>query len=122
MYDDRTIWRRLDGELPAAEAAAMDAAAARDPALGRRMEELREVSAAARRGVPKPPPDFAERLVARALAGPAAPVFPLDEAQRFLRRVVVAAAVLAAIGFAYLVADVLPKIVDTTVSADPLGK
>ncbi len=122
MYDSRTIWKRLDGELPAAEAQALDAAAARDPALGRRMAELREVAAAMRGGVPKPPPDFAARVVARALAGPEAPVLALDDARRFLRRVVVAAAVLAALGLAYLVADVLPKIVETRLLADPLGK
>jgi len=122
MYDDRTLWRRLDGELPAAEAEALDTAAARDPALGRRIEELRGIAAAARGGVPKPPPDFAARVVARAVAGPVAPVLALDEARRFLRKVVVAAAVLAALGLFYLVADVLPKIVETPVLADPLGK
>lgn len=123
MYDDRTIWKRLDGELPAAEAAALDDAAAHDPALGRRMAEFRDVAASARGGVPKPPPDFAARTVARALAGPSTPVLALDEARRFLRQVVVAAAVLAALGLAYLVAEVLPRIVETPLWADnPLGK
>ncbi len=122
MVDDRTIWRRLDGEMPDAEARALDAAAASDPALGRRIAELRGISAAARGGVPKPPLDFAARVVARALTGPVAPVFALDEARRFLRRVVVAAAIFAALGLAYLVADVLPRLVETPAYADPLGK
>jgi len=120
MYDDRTIWRHLDGELPEAEARALDAAAARDPALGRRMAELSEVAAAVRGGVPKPPPDFAARVVARALLGPVAPVLQLDEARRFLRRVVIAAAVLAAFGLAYLAVEVLPKVLETPVWAESL--
>jgi anti-sigma factor RsiW len=123
MYDDRTIWRHLDGELPEAEARAFEAAAAKDPALARRIAELREVSAAVRGGVPKPPPDFAAKVVARAMAGPIAPVLPLDEARRFLRRVVVAAAILAAAGVAYLAAEILPKVLETPLWADnPLGK
>ncbi len=119
MYDDRTIWRRLDGELPAAEAEALDEAAARDPALKIRMAELRERAAAVRGGVPKPPPDFAARVVDRALAGPEAPVLALDDARRFLQRVVVAAAILGAIGLYYLATEVLPVIV-TPLQADPL--
>jgi anti-sigma factor RsiW len=122
MYDFRTLWRRLDGELPEAEAEALDAAAARDPALGRRIEELRGIAAAVRGGVPKPPPDFAARVTARAVAGPLAPVLVLDEARRFLRRVVVAAAVLAAVGLYYLVAEVLPKVVEAPLLAGPLGE
>jgi anti-sigma factor RsiW len=120
MYDDRTIWRHLDGEMPEAEARAFGDALARDPALARRIAELREVSAAVRGGVPKPPPDFAARVVARAVAGPLAPVLPLDEARRFLRRVVVAAAILAAAGLAYLAVEVIPKVVGTPLLADPL--
>jgi len=120
MYDDRTIWRHLDGELPEAEARALEDAATRDPALGRRMAELREVAAAVRGGVPKPPPDFAARVVARALAGPVAPVLPLEEARRFLRRVVVAAAIMAAVGLAYLAIEVLPKVLKAPLSAESL--
>lgn len=120
MYDDRTIWRHLDGELRDAEARAFEDAVGKDPALARRIAELREVSAAVRGGVPKPPPDFAARVVARAMAGPTAPVFPLDEARRFLRQVVVAAAILAAAGLAYLAVEVLPKVLGAPVMADPL--
>ena len=122
MYDDRTIWRRLDGEMPEAEARELDAAAARDPGIRRRIAELREVSAAVRAGVPKPPPDFAARVVARAMAGAAAPVLPLDEARRFLRRVVVAAAILAAVSLAYLAWEVVPKLVTPLSAYNPLGK
>jgi anti-sigma factor RsiW len=124
MYDDRTIWRHLDGELPDAEARSLEDALARDPALGRRVEELREVSRAARGGVPKPPPDFAARVVARAMAGPVAPVLPLDDARRFLRRVVIAASIFAAIGLVYLAWDVLPKLLEAPLWADNplLGK
>jgi anti-sigma factor RsiW len=125
MYDDRTIWRHLDGELPEAEARAFEDALSKDPALARRISELKEVSAAVRGGVPKPPPDFAAKVVARAIAGPVAPVLPLDEARRFLRRVVAAAAFLAAVGLAYLAYEVLPKLVETPLWAGPdniLGK
>lgn len=120
MYDDRTIWKRLDGELPEAEAHALDEAAARDPALERRIAELREMSAAMRGGVPKPPPDFAARVVAKALAGPETPVFPLEEARRFLHRVVIAAAILAAVGLAYLAIEIIPKVLDKPILAEPL--
>jgi len=122
MYDDRTIWRHLDGEMPEAEARAFEEARGKDTALARRMAELSEVSAAVRGGVPKPPPDFAARVVARAMAGPVAPVFPLDEARRFLRRVIVAAAILAAVGATYLAIKVVPSLVNTSLWADPLGK
>jgi len=124
MYDDRTIWRHLDGEMPEAEARAFEEARAKDPALARRIAELSDVSAAVRGGVPKPPPDFAARVVGRAIAGPVAPVFPLDEARRFLRRLVIAAAILAAAGLTYLVIEVVPRLVETRLWAswDPLGK
>jgi anti-sigma factor RsiW len=122
MIDDRTLWRHLDGELPAAEAERIESAAARDPGLRRRLAELRGISAAARAGVPGPPPGFAERVVARALASPPAPLLDLEEARRFLRRVVVAAAVLAALGLAYLAVHVVPQLVERPVYADPLGK
>lgn len=120
-YDDRTLWKHLDGELSAAEAAAIEAAVARDPALGDRLARLREIGAAVRAGVPKPSPDFAAATVARALAAPA-PILELEEARRFLRRMLVAAAVLAALGLAYLATDVLPRLLDTPLLADPLGK
>lgn len=123
MYDDRTLWKRIDGELPEAETRALDSAAARDEALGRRIEELRDLAAAVRGGVPRPPPDFAARTVALALKGPVAPVLDLHEARRFLRRIAIAAAVLAAVGLAYLAWDVLPKVLDAPLYAqDPLGK
>lgn len=123
MYDDRTLWRRLDGEMPEAEARQLDDAAAKDIGLARRIAELKEISTAARGGVPRPPPDFAARVAARALRGPVAPVLELDEARRFLRRVVVAAAILAALGLTYLAAEVLPKVIEAPqLLADPLGK
>ncbi|HEX5137597.1 MAG TPA: hypothetical protein VFY93_11525 [Planctomycetota bacterium] len=123
MYDDRTIWRHLDGEMPEAEAKAFAEARVKDTALARRITELSEVSAAVRGGVPKPPPDFAARVVARAMKGPVAPVLPLDEARRFLRRVVVAAAILAAVGVALFAIKILPSLVETPLWAwDPLGK
>ncbi|MCK6460915.1 MAG: hypothetical protein L6Q95_13615 [Planctomycetes bacterium] len=120
MYDDRTIWRHLDGELPEGEARAFEDALTKDPALARRIAELREVSAAVRGGVPKPPPDFAARVVARAMELPIAPVLPLDEARRFLRRVVVAAAVLAALGLAYLAIEIVPVVIEKPLLAEPL--
>lgn len=115
MYDDTILWKLLDGELPDAEAAAIESAASDDPLLRARVDELRTVKAAVLSGAPRPPADFADK-VAAAVARPRAPVLDLDEAHRFLRRALVAAAVLAAVGLSYL----LYRVVDATIEPPDL--
>jgi len=120
-YDDRTLWKHLDGELSEAESATIEAAALDDPELAGRLARLRAVGSLVRAGAPKPPADFAERTVTRALAAPA--LLPeLEEARRVLRRVLVAAAILAAVGLAYLATEIVPRLVDTPLLAGPLGE
>lgn len=51
-YDDETLMRRVDGELSPEAGAAIDAAAAGDPALARRLETLRGVRILARKALP----------------------------------------------------------------------
>ncbi len=115
MHDDATLWKLLDGELTAAEAEALEAAASADPGLRRRLEELRARKEAVLAGAPRPPPGFAARVAARAAGLAQAPVLDLEDARRLLRRALVAAAVLAAVGLAVFAVEVLP-----TVFAEPI--
>ncbi len=101
MYDDKILWKHLDGELPAAESEAIAAAAGRDEALRARLHGLRTIRAGVLEGAPTPNSGFADRVIAR-IAKPQTPLFDLDEARRFLRKMVIAAAVLAALGMSYL--------------------
>lgn len=66
-YDDETLMRRVDGELPPRDAAAIDAAAAADPALAGRLEALRRVRTLAREAVPIAP-DPRDQALARLIA------------------------------------------------------
>ena len=54
-FDDELLMRRVDGELTPEAAAAIDAAAAGDPALARRLERLRAVRTLAREAFPAAP-------------------------------------------------------------------
>ena len=51
-YDDETLMRRIDGEMPVAERDRIDAAAASDADLAARLAALRTTSAAARAAFP----------------------------------------------------------------------
>ena len=51
-WDDETLMRRVDGELPPEAGAVIDAAAASDPALAQRLEALRRVRTLARDSAP----------------------------------------------------------------------
>lgn len=66
-YNDETLMRRVDGELTPEAGAAIDAAAAADPALGARLQALRNLRTLAREAVPLAPdprdPDLA-RIIA----------------------------------------------------------
>lgn len=110
MHDDTILWKLLDGELPPSEAAAIEADGARDSALRRRLDDLRTIKESILAGAPRPPAGFAARVAARAAARPPTPVIDLEEARRFLRRALVAAAVLAALGITYVALRVVPAI------------
>lgn len=72
-YDDEILMRRVDGELTPEAGAAIDAAAAADPALAARLAALRSLRALAREAVPLAP-DPRDRDLARLIA--AAPARP----------------------------------------------
>jgi anti-sigma factor RsiW len=108
MHDDDRLWRFLDGELPAADAEALRRAETDDPALRARLDGMRAIKAAVLHGVPAPSPGFADRL-ARIAQLSLQPAFDVDGARRFLRRVAIAAAILAAVSLAAAAARVLPE-------------
>jgi len=118
MHDEATLWKLLDRELPPAEAAAIEQEAKDDPALRARIEELRAIKAGTLDGAPQPPPGFADRIAERSRDLQPAPVLDLEDARRFLRRALVAAAVLAAVGLTYLAIEVVPDLVREPVYAD----
>lgn len=66
-YDDETLMRRVDGELSLEAGAAIDAAAASDPALAARLEALRALRTLAREAVPIGP-DPRDQALARLIA------------------------------------------------------
>jgi len=118
--NDATLWKLVDGELPPDEAEAIRAAAAEDPALRRRIEVLEAAKAGILGDAPRPPPDFAARLAVRAATLAPAPVLDLEDARRFLRRALVAAALLAALGLTALAVEVVPDLFRAPpVSAEP---
>lgn len=55
LYDDEILMRRVDGELTPEAGAAIDAAAAADPALARRLDQLRGLRTLAREAFPAAP-------------------------------------------------------------------
>jgi len=72
-FDDEVLMRRIDGELTPEAGAAIDAAAAGDPALMRRLEQLRRLRTAAGAAFPvAPDPRDADlaRMIAAAGSGP----------------------------------------------------
>lgn len=81
-HDDETLMRRIDGELTPEAAAAIDAAAAADPALAARIAALRSLRTLAREAVPLAP-DPRDRDLARLIA--AAPR-PSPLASRLIER------------------------------------
>ena len=130
---DSEVWRYVDGELPPADADAIEVQAARDPVLQKRIDEARLMRAAVLEGAPRPPAGFAAKVAARAqlrAAQPTQQVLAVRqvlatqqvlEMRRFLRRVLVAAAILAAVGIAYMAIEVVPDLVDgLTAGSDPL--
>jgi hypothetical protein len=110
MFPDEMLWKHVEGDLAPAEAARVEEAAASDAALRLRLDEIRVVREEILGGAPRPPDGFAARVAARAVWRRGAPAFDMDEARRFLRRALVAASLLAALGVAYLAVEVLPAV------------
>jgi anti-sigma factor RsiW len=119
--NDALLWRFLDGELPEAEAARIEDAVAAEPALAARLDGLRAIGEGVLVGAPRPPSGFAAKVAASAQLRGARPPAELIEMRRFARRVLVAAAILAAVGLAYLALDFVPDVFDRLVAGtDPL--
>jgi len=115
------VWCYLDGELSPADAQSVEAAAAQDPALQARIDEARLIGAAVLEGAPRPAAGFAGKVTARAQLRGVQPGAQVLEMRRFLKRALVAAAVLAAVGIAYMAIEVVPDFVDAlTAGSDPL--
>ena len=115
------LWRFIDGELPEAEASRIESAAAADEALAGRIDTLREIGSSVLDGALRPPSGFASKVVASAQLRGARPPAELLEMRRFARRVLAAAAILAAVGLAYLAIDFVPDVFDRLVAgSDPL--
>ena len=72
-YDDEILMRRVDGELTPEAVAAIDAAAAADPALAARLQALRSLRALARQAVPLAPDPRDADLARMIAAAPARP-------------------------------------------------
>jgi len=122
-YTDSQLWRYLDGVLPAADAESIEHAANRDATLAARLDELRLIGEAVRDGAPTAPPGFANRVAATAqLRGASPRSAEILDLRRFVRRALIAAALLAALGLGYIVVEVVPDIVANRLSArtDPL--
>ncbi len=123
MHSEQELWRYLDGEMSAAEAEAIEAAVQGDEALRGRIDELRAIKAEVLAGAPEPAPDFAARVAAMAATAVQSltPVVDLDEVRRYLRRVLVAAAILGAVGMTYLFLGWLPELLEPSgIEANPL--
>ncbi len=122
-YTDSQLWRYLDGVLPAADAESIEHAANQDATLAARLDELRLIGEAVRDGAPAAPPGFANRVAATAqLRGASPRSAEILDLRRFVRRALIAAALLAALGLGYIVVEVVPDIVANRLSAktDPL--
>ncbi|HWQ85759.1 hypothetical protein [Brevundimonas sp.] len=73
LYDDEILMRRVDGELTPEAGAAIDAAAAGDPALARRLERLRGLRTLAREAFPAAPDPRDAELTRLIVAGASRP-------------------------------------------------
>jgi len=101
MYDDTTLWKLVDGELPADDARALERAAADDPALARRLDELRALKRGVLGGAPEPSPGFAEHTVTRVRAE-GGRLVRLETRLRRMTRLAVAASVAAVVSVGLL--------------------
>ena len=114
MFSDTQLWNYVDGQA----SDDIERAAREDGSLRARIDQMRAIKSEIVGGAPAPSPGVADRVVA--LAG-TTPVFDINEARRILKRALVAAAVLAAIGLAYLAVEVGPELLaPSRLQANPL--
>ena len=116
MHSEEKLWQFVEGELPSVQAAEIEEQAAGDDVLRERIETIRMIKKELIAGAPRPPEGFPARMATLAARLPTTPVVHLEEARRFLRRALVAAAILAALGLAYLAIEVLPQ----AIGPDPI--
>ena len=83
-FDDEILMRRIDGELTPEAASAIDAAAAGDPTLARRLEQMRGLRALAREAFPAAP-DARDADLARLIAAGASRTAPWEALAAGLR-------------------------------------
>jgi anti-sigma factor RsiW len=122
-YTDAQLWCYLDGEMAATDAEALERAVALNAADSERLDELRLISDTILDGAPTPPAGFGARVAAASqLQGSTPRSVELLDLQRFVRRALIAAALLAAVGLGYLAFEVLPDLVSSEIHAgsDPL--
>ena len=117
---DAQLWRFVDGELARADAAAIERAAAADgdiaARIAARIADMRAMSAGVFAGAPKPPAGFPAKVAAAARLRGTPPPAELLEMQQFVRRVLIAATIVGAVGLAYMAFDVVPDLVDRLVA------
>ena len=122
-HDDSQLWRYLDGEMAPADAEALERDRAADPELDARLDDLQLLSDAVLDDAPTPPAGFGTRVAAAArLQGVSPQSAEVLDLQRFLRRALIAAALLAALGLGYLAFEVVPDLMQPPLQAgsDPL--
>ena len=107
MFDEATLWKLLDRELPPTEAARIEAAARTDPALAERIAHLRAIKDGVLGDAPTPSADFAARVEARAREGTPFQVLaePPRRSQTWLK---VAAVLLIGLGITNLYVSLRP--------------
>ncbi len=108
MLSEEMLWKYVEGELTPAEAGVVEEGEKTDEEVRRRLADIRAIREEMLAGAPQPPDDFPDRVAVLAARLPKAPVIDLDEARRFLKKALVAAAILAAVGLAYLAFEVAP--------------
>ena len=122
-YSDPKLWLYLDGEMAEADAEALEHDVALSAALSDRLDELRLIADAVLDGAPTPPAGFGARVAAASqLQGSTPRSAEILDLQRLVRRMLIAAALLAAVGLSYLAFEVLPDLVSSEIHAgsDPL--
>ena len=105
---EEMLWKYVEGELTPVQAGEIEELEREDESVRRRLDDIRAIRDELLAGAPTPPEGFPERLAVLAERLPRAPVIHLDEARRFLRKALVAASILAALGLAYLALEVAP--------------
>jgi anti-sigma factor RsiW len=108
MLSEEMLWKYVEGELAPVQAGEIEELERTDEVVRRRLADIRTIRQEWLADAPQPPDGFPDRVALLATRLPKAPVIHLDEVRRFLRKALVAAAILAAVGLAYLAFEVAP--------------